>query len=88
MGERTTVVEGQRKFADLPDMKQVDAVTYAAIESISWLDYIASIDEEDWQKDGFYEIKDIVYKLDSGTASLVSNGITSSWKERAANMRI
>ena len=35
-----------------------------------WPEYIASIDPEDRQEDGFYDIKDIVSKLDSGTASI------------------
>ncbi|RDB32391.1 DUF2252 domain-containing protein [Exiguobacterium sp. RIT594] len=69
LGERTTVVDGQRQFTDLPDMKRLDASTYAAIEAV-WPEYIATIDPEDRQEDGFYDIKDIVYKLDSGTASI------------------
>lgn len=69
LGERTTVVDGQRRFADLPDMKRLDSSAYTAIEAV-WPEYIASIDAEDRQEDGFYAIKDIVYKLDSGTASI------------------
>ncbi|VWX38343.1 DUF2252 domain-containing protein [Exiguobacterium oxidotolerans] len=69
LGERTAVIDGHRKFLDLPDMKRVEKETYAAIEAI-WPNYIASVDENDRRDDAFYAIKDIVHKLDSGTASI------------------
>ena len=69
LGERTAVVEGHRKFLDLPDMKPVSAETYAAIEAV-WPSYMNSIDKNDRRDEDFYVIKDIVHKLDSGTASI------------------
>lgn len=69
MGERTELVDGVRRFCTLPDMEAVDDATRAAIES-AWPSYIETIDTEDRREESFYTIKDIVRKLDSGTASI------------------
>ncbi|KTR60106.1 hypothetical protein RSA42_09570 [Exiguobacterium indicum] len=69
MGERTELVDGVRRFCTLPDMEAVDDPTRIAIES-AWSSYIETIDAEDRRDEAFYTIKDIVRKLDSGTASI------------------
>ncbi|MGI1805922.1 DUF2252 domain-containing protein [Exiguobacterium sp. TDN 0502] len=69
MGERTEIVNGVRRFCTLPDMEAVDSATRASIQS-AWSSYIETIDSDDRREASFYTIKDIVRKLESGTASI------------------
>lgn len=69
MGERTEIINGTRRFRALPDMEIVDDATVKAIQG-AWYSYIETIDTEDRRTESFYTIKDIVRKLDSGTASI------------------
>ncbi|MEI4463196.1 DUF2252 family protein [Exiguobacterium indicum] len=69
MGERTEIINGTRRFRALPDMEIVDDATVKAIQG-AWYSYIETIDTEDRRTESFYTIKDIIRKLDSGTASI------------------
>ncbi|WP_114571344.1 DUF2252 domain-containing protein [Exiguobacterium flavidum] len=69
LAERTELHGGERRFKQMPDMVPVDETTLDAIRSV-WPSYIETIDEEDRQTPSFYKIKDVVTKIESGTASI------------------
>lgn len=61
--------DGTRVFALSDELVAVTPKEREKILSV-WPDYIASLDEEDRKKSAFYEVKDIVRKIGSGTASI------------------
>lgn len=68
--ERWTVKEnGARTFGFSEELAPVTQKEQEKIDAV-WSEYIASLDDTDRKKSGFYEIKHIVRKHGSGTASI------------------
>ncbi|ASN04658.1 DUF2252 domain-containing protein [Virgibacillus necropolis] len=65
----TTVDSGERKFQEKDGLKHLTHKEYNLLKK-SWPDYVASIDSDNRQREGFYKIKDVVKKLGAGTGSI------------------
>lgn len=65
----TTVGSGERKFQETEGLEHLTSEEREALEQ-AWPQYIASVQPENKQREGFYKIKDVVKKLGAGTGSI------------------
>ncbi|HET7580087.1 MAG TPA: DUF2252 family protein [Bacillales bacterium] len=65
----TTVENGQRRFVKSEKLEALSKEERMALEE-AWPEYVASVDAENQQKNGFFEIKDVVKKHGAGTGSI------------------
>ncbi|HEX7065035.1 MAG TPA: DUF2252 family protein [Bacillales bacterium] len=65
----TTVEDGQRRFVRSGKLESLTKEERMALEE-AWPEYIKSIDEENQQHNGFFQIKDVVKVKGAGTGSI------------------
>ncbi|MFZ3576829.1 DUF2252 domain-containing protein [Virgibacillus sp. DJP39] len=65
----TTVESGERRFHESEGLKHLTEDEQKKLEQ-AWPEYIDSLDPDNKQREGFYEIKDVVKKLGAGTGSI------------------
>lgn len=65
----TTVDSGERKFQEIEGLKHLTNGELEKLEK-AWPEYVASIDPDNRQREGFYKMKDVVKKLGAGTGSI------------------
>ncbi|HEX6923262.1 MAG TPA: DUF2252 family protein, partial [Bacillales bacterium] len=65
----TTVENGQRRFVRSGKLESLTEEERMALEE-AWPEYIESVDEENQQQKGFFEIKDVVKVKGAGTGSI------------------